>query len=242
MFQYLAASNGCLIHQKEKVLDITKVDKDLYYVKTSKSFYFTKKVVLCCGGWAEKMLNKIGVSISFEVWKCTFSFWNFNTKLKGDYQKGPIWISFDGNDYFYGFPAFEYPDKFKASVHFSDDIIDPDQNNHEPSKKLIERTEKFVKEVFNDVKGEDHSKTCLYTVSKDENFVIDYHPHDKNIVIFAGGSGHAFKFGPTLGEIINDLVCEKKSQFDLSLFSIQRLIDGKLKKGPSMLKHIDSKL
>jgi len=41
--------------------------------------------------------------------------------------------------------------------------------------------------------------------------VIDYHPNDKNIVIFAGGSGHAFKFGSVLGEIMNDLVNEKKN-------------------------------
>lgn len=242
MYQYLAASNGCLIHAKEKVIDIKQIDKNLYYVKTSKSFYLTKKIVLCCGGWAEKMLKHLGVPITFEVWKCTFSFWNFDSQYKNDYQKGPIFITFDDKDNFYGFPSFEYPDKFKASIHFSEDIIDPDQNNHEPSKKLIQKTEKFVKEVFKGVKGEDHSKTCLYTVSKDENFVIDYLPNDKNIVIFAGGSGHAFKFGSCLGEIMNAMVNERKPLFDLSLFSIQRLIDGKLQKGPSMLKHIQSNL
>lgn len=37
-----------------------------------------------------------------------------------------------------------------------------------------------------------------------EHFIIDSHPDDARIVIAGGGSGHAFKFGPVLGERIAD--------------------------------------
>lgn len=37
-----------------------------------------------------------------------------------------------------------------------------------------------------------------------EHFIIDTHPDDARIVIAGGGSGHAFKFGPVLGEQIAD--------------------------------------
>lgn len=37
-----------------------------------------------------------------------------------------------------------------------------------------------------------------------EDFIIDTHPDDERIVIAGGGSGHAFKFGPVLGERIAD--------------------------------------
>jgi sarcosine oxidase len=37
------------------------------------------------------------------------------------------------------------------------------------------------------------AKTCLYTVTEDENFVMDLFPSNKRIAIFTGCSGHAFK-------------------------------------------------
>ena len=37
-----------------------------------------------------------------------------------------------------------------------------------------------------------------------EHFIIDTHPADERIIIAGGGSGHAYKFGPVLGERIAD--------------------------------------
>ncbi len=38
-----------------------------------------------------------------------------------------------------------------------------------------------------------------------EHFIIDTHPDDPRFVLAGGGSGHAFKFGPVLGERIADI-------------------------------------
>ena len=46
------------------------------------------------------------------------------------------------------------------------------------------------------------SKTCMYTMTPDENFVIDAHPDFSNVHIAAGFSGHGFKFGPLMGEAL----------------------------------------
>jgi glycine/D-amino acid oxidase-like deaminating enzyme len=48
--------------------------------------------------------------------------------------------------------------------------------------------------------------SCMYDVSPDENFILDYHPNDPRIVFATGLTGHGFKFGPLLGEILSDLV------------------------------------
>ena len=49
------------------------------------------------------------------------------------------------------------------------------------------------------------STTCLYTQTPDHHFVID---RQGPIVVAAGFSGHGFKFGPALGELIVRLVLD----------------------------------
>ena len=66
-------------------------------------------------------------------------------------------------------------------------------------------------------------KTCLFTNTPDEHFVIDLHPEFPNVSIAAGFSGHGFKFASVVGEILADLALDGSSaQFDFGLFSLTR--------------------
>jgi len=47
---------------------------------------------------------------------------------------------------------------------------------------------------------------CQYERTPDSNVVLDRHPEWENVWIAGGGSGHGFKFGPALGEILSGLV------------------------------------
>ncbi|NUP06958.1 MAG: FAD-dependent oxidoreductase [Polyangiaceae bacterium] len=48
-------------------------------------------------------------------------------------------------------------------------------------------------------------RLCLYCDSFDGDFIIDRHPTRAGLVVAAGGSGHAFKFAPSLGGWIADV-------------------------------------
>ena len=63
------------------------------------------------------------------------------------------------------------------------------------------------------------SETCLYTTTADENFVLD---RSGGIVVGGGGSGHAFKFGPLIGEILADLALGRPPAVPLARFSLTR--------------------
>lgn len=45
-------------------------------------------------------------------------------------------------------------------------------------------------------------RLCVYCDTADEHFWIARHPTRANLVVATGGSGHAFKFAPVLGELI----------------------------------------
>ena len=49
-------------------------------------------------------------------------------------------------------------------------------------------------------------RTCAYTDVVDGDFVIDRSPSDPRLVFATGGSGHAFKFAPVLGELVANRV------------------------------------
>jgi sarcosine oxidase len=53
-----------------------------------------------------------------------------------------------------------------------------------------------------------YAKTCMYTNTPDEHFVISAHPHYPQVAIAAGFSGHGYKFCSVVGEILADLVTE----------------------------------
>jgi glycine/D-amino acid oxidase-like deaminating enzyme len=50
------------------------------------------------------------------------------------------------------------------------------------------------------------SRVCQYANTTDHNFIVDRHPANANVWMVGGGSGHGFKHGPALGEMVARLV------------------------------------
>jgi monomeric sarcosine oxidase len=66
------------------------------------------------------------------------------------------------------------------------------------------------------------STTCLYTVTPDENFIVDHHPGFNNVVFAAGFSGHGFKFAPLIAVGLADLVEQGKTSLPIGFLSLRR--------------------
>jgi sarcosine oxidase len=68
------------------------------------------------------------------------------------------------------------------------------------------------------------STVCLYTNTPDRNFILDYHPAHRNVIVASPCSGHGFKFASAVGEILADLAVEQTPAFDLSPFRATRFV------------------
>jgi sarcosine oxidase len=66
------------------------------------------------------------------------------------------------------------------------------------------------------------SATCLYTMTPDEDFIVDHHPEFKNVVFAAGFSGHGFKFAPLIAVALADLVQQGKTSLPIGFLSLER--------------------
>ena len=63
------------------------------------------------------------------------------------------------------------------------------------------------------------TERCVYDNSADSDFVLD---RVGRVVVGCGTSGHAFKFGPLLGELLADLAEGRRPEVDLARFSLRR--------------------
>jgi sarcosine oxidase len=64
--------------------------------------------------------------------------------------------------------------------------------------------------------------SCRYTMTPDEDFIIDRHPEHPQIVIASACSGHGFKFGVVIGRILADLATQGSTDYDIGRFRLDR--------------------
>ncbi len=65
-------------------------------------------------------------------------------------------------------------------------------------------------------------KTCIYTNTPDQDFILDRHPLYPQIILASPCSGHGFKFASVVGEILADLVTAGVTPHDISRFRLDR--------------------
>ncbi len=159
-------------------------------------------VVLCAGAWTPKLLPELAGHL-FATAQPVFHLRSPDPRLF-DPVRFPTFGADIARTGFYGFPATA-EGLVKIANHGPGFACDPDGPrallpDHEPSLRA------FLKETFPALEHAELAGTrvCIYCDTKDEHFWIDRHPTRANLVVAAGGSGHAFKFAPLVGGWIAD--------------------------------------
>jgi sarcosine oxidase len=137
--------------------------------------------------------------------------------------KLPVFAIDDGEDIVYGFPDFAGTG-FKCASHYGSGIIahaDAAQQDAGPADEARTRTflERYLPQAAGQLKG---MKTCMYTMTPDEDFVIDIAPSDPHVVVASPCSGHGFKFASVIGEVLADLATNGTTPHDIGRFRIDR--------------------
>ncbi|HEX6133585.1 MAG TPA: N-methyl-L-tryptophan oxidase [Longimicrobiales bacterium] len=113
----------------------------------------------------------------------------------------------------------------KASFHHGGRIVEPDDVDRTIGAAEEERVRSGLEEWM---PGAAHrvldDGVCLYTNTPDRHFVIDAHTAHPNVTLVSACSGHGFKFGPALAEVVADLSLEGTAAFDISLFRAERVL------------------
>ena len=134
----------------------------------------------------------------------------------------PVWAD-HGTRFMYGIPGNEWRG-FKVADDTRGSVFDPTNGERTPSPEGLQTAREYVAYRFPALKGAPllESRVCQYEGSPDEHFIIDHHPAAANAWLVGGGSGHGFKHGPAVGELVARLVLNGEApdeQFKLSRFA-----------------------
>jgi sarcosine oxidase len=116
----------------------------------------------------------------------------------------PTWID-GGKTPFFGVPGNHWRG-FKIADDTRGPVIDPSTMERQISQEKLEAARAYLRLRFPALAGAPllESRVCQYENSTDHNFILDRHPEAENVWIVGGGSGHGFKQGPVLGEMVAD--------------------------------------
>ncbi len=182
-----------------------KADNQGVSVATDHGNFTAERLVITAGAWSPQLLADLGIPMTV---RRKHLHW-----LECDHPvyRGPNAPTFFyemPHGLFYGFPATDELG-VKVAEHSGGETVSNPLTDPRPLEELdLERVRDFVGEQLPAVgKSARHMRheVCFYTMSPDEQFIIDSHPRHKNVVFSAGLSGHGFKFTSVLGEVMADL-------------------------------------
>jgi len=169
------------------------------------------RYVFACGPWLGKLFPHT-VGPHFVSTKQDVFF--FGTPA-GDprYNEGnvPVWA--DHSDHFmYGIPGNQERG-FKVADDTRGPEFDPTSGQRLVSEDGLAATRRYLAYRFPGMKDAPlvETRVCQYENTTDHNFIVDRHPGKANVWIVGGGSGHGFKHGPALGEMVARLVVKDET-------------------------------
>jgi sarcosine oxidase len=134
----------------------------------------------------------------------------------------PAWVDL-GDRFMYGIPGSQYRG-FKVADDTRGPDFDPTSGNRMPTEEGARIVRGFVAHRFPALREEPvlGAEVCQYENSPDGHFIIDRHPAMADVWIAGGGSGHGFKMGPAVGDMLARLV--REDGVPDALFALARLL------------------
>ena len=134
----------------------------------------------------------------------------------------PVWAD-HGTHFMYGIPGNEWRG-FKIADDTRGPDFDPTNGERLPRPEALQVARDYLAFRFPALKGAPllESRVCQYENAPDEHFIVDRDPAAANVWLVGGGSGHGFKHGPAVGELVARWVLNEESpdeQFRLSRFA-----------------------
>ena len=216
-----AEALGAEIHAGERAIE-WRAEGSGVYVRTDLAEYRADRLIITAGPWAAQsvpLLRRLAIpERQVLIWTEPLRPERFAIGVF------PIFNMEAPEGRFYGFPVYGVPGFKLGKYHHRREQTEADRVDREFHPEDEEVLRVAIRGYFPDAGGRTLAmKTCLFTNSPDEHFILDLHPEYPQVSIAAGFSGHGFKFAPVIGEIMADFALEGGcAKWDLSLFGLDR--------------------
>ena len=215
-----AMSAGAEIHAREIVLG-WEPDQGGVRVFTDRGEYTAERLVITAGAWTAGM---IPILEDLAVPERQVLAWL--QPLDGSLytpEVFPVFNAYFDEGRYYGFPVFGIPGFKVGRYHHLEEVIDPDSEIKTVTGEDEAVLRSAVERYFPKANGTTMTlKTCMFTNTPDEHFIVDLLPGNTQVAVAAGFSGHGFKFASVIGEILADLAITGETEHNIDLLKIDR--------------------
>lgn len=162
--------------------------------------------VFACGPWLPKLFSE---ALGPVLETSRQDIYYFAPPLDGpghSENELPVWADF-GERLWYGIPG-KRRWGFKVADDTRGEPVNPQDRNRQVDHAHVEMAREMIRRRFPALGNAalEGVRFCQYTNTPDGDFIVDRHPEAANLWLVGGGSGHGFKHGPALGELVAESV------------------------------------
>jgi monomeric sarcosine oxidase len=178
------------------------------------------RAVLATGSWVHRLLADLHLPV-----RITRQYLLYFAGLSTSLFSAGTFPAFIAGD-LYGFPIHQGCNGWvKATSHEFGVPTDPNQVIL-PDNQVIAGIARQLRELLPALSHAEIARidSCMYDVTPDEDFILDRLPYDPRVIFASGLSGHGFKFGLLLGELLSSLVCDTQPPVPQERFRLSRFV------------------
>jgi sarcosine oxidase len=223
--QRLARAHGATLVEYARVSALREMDDGIeleVQINGTTAIHRAPVVILATDAWTNDLLAGLGSTLPLTVTQEQVTYFASPDPAAFAPDRFPIWIWLDLPS-FYGFPIYG-----EAGPKAGEDVGGREttavDRTFEPDELARARLRAFLADHLPGALGpEIYTKTCLYTLTPDRDFVVDRVP-DHRAVIVALGAAHGFKYASLLGRILSELAVDGStpSAGELEAFRLDR--------------------
>jgi sarcosine oxidase len=216
----LATAHGATLRDRARVAAIEVSGGEALVRTDDGEAIRCRRVILTADAWTNELLAPLGTKLPLTITQEQVTYFAAPDLEPFQPERFPIWIWMDDPG-FYGCPMYG-----EAGPKLAQDCggrpTTPETRTFEKDPAIDARVRAFTTEHLPSALGpEIRTKTCLYTLTPDRDFVIDAVPGHPEVLVALGGA-HAFKFASVIGRTLADLATSGATQVDLEPFRIDR--------------------
>jgi sarcosine oxidase len=226
MHQAGALAAGATLRFEEPMLSWqASAGGDRVQVTTAQGTYEAERLIFAVGAWAPEILRDTGLPLTV---KRNILYW-FEPNGQTEYfqlDNCPIYIwEASERPSIYGFPILPgTPHGVKIAFHNFGPLCTPETVDRTVTEQDVERIRTWL---ANRIPAVSQGRlvataTCFYTLTPDEDFLIDTHPNHQQVLICSPCSGHGYKFASAMGEIMADLAEHGTTRHPIEIFGAKR--------------------
>ena len=219
--QRLARTAGATVLEHTPVTGIEDRAGELTVQVEDGRRFTTGSVVLAADAWTNDLLAPLGASVPLSITREQVTWFEAKDPAAFEPDRFPIWIWL-GQPSFYGFPTYRGPGP-KVGEDVGGRVTTASTRTFLTDPDCLERVEQFLARHLPGAVGKATTKTCLYTLTPDRDFVLDRLPEHPGVLV-ALGAAHAYKFAALFGTLLADFALDpaRNPSPQLDLFAIDR--------------------